>query len=207
MSAGSSWPNGRNVSRETLERLEHFVATLRKWNPKINLVASSTLGNVWQRHIDDSIQVFDLAPSAGEQWADLGSGGGFPGIVAAILSAAERPEMMITLVESDKRKAAFLNTVIKELGLHASVLAERIESVPPLAADILSARALAPLPDLLAYAEKHMSPGGAAIFPKGIRHVEEIERALEDWRFTLQKIPSKTDPSAVVLLIGGIARV
>ena len=197
----------RDVSRETEERLAHLVALIEKWNPRINLIAKSTVPEIWTRHILDSAQLFDLAPVGAERWADLGSGGGFPGLVVAILAKAERPGLKATLVESDARKAAFLTTAVRELALNADVRAERIESLPPIQADVLSARALAPLATLLGHAERHLRPGGTALFAKGATHGAELAAALETWRFSYEKHPSKTDPRAVILSIEGIARV
>lgn len=196
-----------DVSRETFDRLERLVALLKKWNPAINLVARSTLDDVWQRHIVDSAQIFGLAPTGATHWADLGSGGGFPGLVIAILASQLRPDLRVTLVESDKRKAAFLRTAAQELGVEAKVIASRIEEVPPLRADVLSARALASLTVLLGFAERHLLPSGTALFPKGARHAQEVSEALAMWRFDVQNIPSLTDPEAVILQIRGLARV
>jgi 16S rRNA (guanine527-N7)-methyltransferase len=197
----------RIVSRETLGRLERYEALIRKWTPAINLVSGATLGHLWTRHFLDSIQVFDLAPQTAQTWADFGSGGGFPGLIVATLAAAERPDLAVTLVESDQRKAAFLAAAARELGLSVAIRAERIESLPPLAADVISARALAPLDALLGHAERHLAPQGVAIFPKGAGFRDELSRALEHWRFNHQKEPSKTDAKGVVLIVGGISRV
>ena len=195
-----------NVSRETAARLDTYAALLEKWNPAINLVAKSTLAALWPRHILDSAQLLALAPPGARRWADLGSGGGFPGLVIAILAADTAPDLRLTLVESDRRKAAFLETVLRETGISATVAAERIEDLPPLAANIVSARALAPLPVLLGHAHRHLAPGGIALFPKGARHRGEIAESLERWRFSVQKHPSRTDPDAVILSIGDIER-
>jgi len=197
----------RDVSRETLARLETYAGLLEKWNPAINLVAKSTLPDLWSRHFLDSAQLFDLRPEGARRWADLGSGGGFPGLVVAILAAEEAPQMRVALVESDHRKAAFLRTVVRETGISADIHAERIETLAPLAADVLSARALAPLSQLLGFAERHLSPSGRALFPKGATYQAELTEALAQWRFDVQKTPSKTDPGSVILSIGGIARV
>lgn len=195
-----------NVSRETAARLDTYAALLEKWNPAINLVAKSTLAELWRRHILDSAQLLALAPPGARLWADLGSGGGFPGLVVAILAADTAPDLRLTLVESDRRKAAFLETVLRETGISATVAAERIEDLAPLEADIVSARALAPLPALLGHAHRHLAPGGIALFPKGARHRGEIAESLERWRFSVQKHPSRTDPDAVILSIGDIER-
>lgn len=195
-----------DVSRETLERLKTYESLLRKWNPAINLVAKSTLDDAWTRHILDSVQVFDLGQGA-THWADLGSGGGFPGMVVAILAAERTPELKVTLVESDQRKATFLRTVARETGVSANVISRRIEQVDPLGADVVSARALASLDMLLGFAERHMKHTGKAIFLKGENYQQEIDAALASWRFNVQKTPSKTDSRAVILSIGELSRV
>jgi 16S rRNA (guanine527-N7)-methyltransferase len=196
-----------DVSRETLARLDSYAALLEKWNPSINLVSKSTLPELWTRHFLDSAQILELAPEEAKSWVDLGTGGGFPGMIVAILAAGSRPGLRVTCVESDLRKATFLRTVAREAGIAAEVIARRIEEVPPLGADVVSARALAPLADLLAHAHRHLKPGGVALFPKGASHAEEVARALETWSFRLDTYPSKTDPEAIVLKLGDIRRV
>ena len=196
----------RSVSRETMARLRIYEALLRKWNPTINLVSRSTLEDVWSRHFRDSAQLYDLAGPGWSNWADLGSGGGFPGLVIAIMAAESRPGTTITLVESDQRKATFLRTVAYETGLTLKVLADRAESLAPLAVDVLSARALAPLERLMSFAERHLAPDGVALFPKGVNHAAELRQALEAWRFSHDAAVSETDPSAVVYSIKGILR-
>ncbi|MCX7644652.1 MAG: 16S rRNA (guanine(527)-N(7))-methyltransferase RsmG [Rhodobacteraceae bacterium] len=194
------------VSRETADRLDALMALLHKWNRAINLVGRSTLAEAWTRHVLDSAQLLDLAPAAARHWADLGSGGGFPGLVIAILAVEKAPDLRVSLVEADLRKAEFLRSAARTCGVPARVIAERIESVPPLGADVVSARALAPLPALLAHAARHLAHGGSALFPKGAGHEAEIAAALERWRFSVQKFPSRTDRDSVVLRIGDIAR-
>ncbi|TCO73434.1 16S rRNA (guanine(527)-N(7))-methyltransferase RsmG [Rhodovulum euryhalinum] len=197
-----------DVSRETSARLTRYAALLRKWSPVINLVARSTLDVLEERHLLDSAQVFEHLPSRAQRWTDLGSGGGFPGLVVAILAAECAPELEVDLIESDQRKAVFLRTVAQELGLtNVTVFSERIEDVPPRGSDVVSARALAPLSALLGHADRHLARDGIALFPKGVRHAAELDEALASWRFDVQKIPSTTDPQAVILKIGGIARV
>ena len=156
-----------NVSRETFERLEHFAALLTRWNPRINLVAKSTLSGVWTRHIQDSLQVLRAVSDPVDHWADLGSGGGFPGLVVALAAPEHGSIGRVTLVDSDQRKATFLRTVLRETGVDASVIAGRIEQIEPLEADILSARALADLTVLLGFAERHLHPDGRCLFQKG----------------------------------------
>lgn len=196
-----------SVSRETVDRMEVYAALLQKWSPKINLVARSTLDSLWERHFHDSAQLFDLAPENAENWVDLGSGGGFPGAVIAILAAEKRPHLHLTCVESDQRKAVFLRTVFRETGVSAKVQSARIEEIHPQEADVLSARALAPLDDLLSHAQRHLSPGGTALFLKGAEHATEVKEALETWTFQVDTIQSETNPNAVILKMREIRRV
>lgn len=196
-----------DVSRETLERLDIYAALLEKWNPSINLVAKSTLGQIWDRHFFDSAQILAISDLQEGQWVDLGTGGGFPGLIVAILAAEARAGVSMTCIESDLRKAAFLLTVIRESGLAVRVLTDRIEVVPPLKADVVSARALAPLSQLLGYAERHLAENGKAYFLKGAKVGPELKQALETWSFELDTYPSKTDPEASILKIGDIRRV
>lgn len=198
---------GPSVSRETLERLKTYEALLRKWNQRINLVARSTLPDLWQRHFVDSMQIFDLAPPKVDHWVDLGSGAGFPGLVMAIMALDTGSPARVTLVESDARKCAFLQTVIRETGARARVINDRIENIPPLGADVLSARALSDLGALLGFAELHMRPDGVAIFPKGENWQKEVTAAQTAWTFTSQLAKSKTEEGPVILTITGVARV
>lgn len=198
---------GVDVSRETAGRLADYAALLRAWNPKINLVSKQTLTELETRHFADSAQLLALSPPDATTWADLGSGGGFPGLVVALLAAELRPALRVILVESDQRKAVFLRTVAQRTGVPATVLADRIEAVPPLGADVLSARALAPLTTLLDYADRHLAPTGTALFPKGANWRAEVDEALERWRFRCENLPSATSPGGAILRIGEIHRV
>lgn len=196
-----------NVSRETVERLEAYDAVLRKWNPKINLVSRNSLADLWTRHILDSVQVFRCVDSPKGKWVDIGSGGGFPGLVIAALAAEEAPELSVTLIESDQRKSAFLRAAARECGVKITVLSKRIEQAEPQNADVLSARALADLPMLLEFSEQHLKPEGTALFPKGASWKKEVDNSLQHWRFDAEPIISRTDPDAVVLKLKGILRV
>ncbi|MEM8802522.1 MAG: 16S rRNA (guanine(527)-N(7))-methyltransferase RsmG [Pseudomonadota bacterium] len=195
-----------DVSRETLERLDIYAELLRKWTAKINLVAASTLEELWIRHFLDSVQLLALAPH-GRHWVDLGSGGGFPGAVVAVLAREIHPETAFTLVEADQRKAAFLRNVFRETEVKGKVIAARAEKIASLHANILSARALAPLSNLLEFSERHIATDGCALFLKGKKANEEIAQALEHWRFDCETHVSKTDEDAVILKIGAIERV
>lgn len=192
------------VSRETHERLIAYEALVRKWNAKINLVAPSTLPEFNSRHIQDSIQIFDHVQFPEGNWVDLGSGGGLPGIVVSIY--AQKAPLTVSLVESDQRKSAFLRTVIRELSLqNVSIMTGRIENVPPLAANFVSARALAPLSVLLSMVRRHMHQDGTAIFLKGRSWKAECDAARKEWRFDVTSFPSKTDPDAAILKITGVS--
>ena len=207
MTARGALLSGLDVSRETWGRLELYESLLRKWNPAINLVSRATLDEIWTRHFADSAQLLLCAPETARHWVDLGAGGGFPGLVVAVLAREFRPGLSVTLVESDLRKCTFLREVARQIETPVTVLAERAESLPPLGADVVSARALAPLRDLLRLAERHLKPGGTALFPKGVNHDAELSDALETFRFTFQKRASQTDLQAVILSIGDLARV
>ena len=200
-----STENDLDVSRETFEKLEAFGELVRKWNPRINLVSKSSLEDLWTRHILDSVQVFNLAEGSGV-WVDLGSGGGFPGIVISIINQEER-NFDVVMVESDQRKSAFLRTAIRELDLAAKVKTERIEELECLEADVLSARALADLTKLLGFAELHLKRGGIALFPKGQSWQREDLEARQDWNYDLETVTSKTNSDAAILKIKDIARV
>jgi len=197
---------GRDVSRETVAALETYEALVRRWNPAINLVSPASLVSIRDRHTADSVQLMAWCPSGAQHWADLGSGGGFPGLVLAILAREEMPKLRMTLVESDARKSTFLRHAANELGLQVTVLTKRIEALPSLEADVISARALAALPALLDHAHRHLRRDGVAIFPKGARHAEELAEARSKWRFTAEQHSSTTDPEAAVLVIRNIER-
>ena len=206
MTGPEAFANQVDVSRETIRLLERLETLLKKWNPAINLVSPRTLAEIWTRHVLDSAQILQSVAQAPQHWADLGSGGGFPGLVVGVLAKEQLPDMQLTLVESDKRKAAFLLNAVRDLGLSAVVADQRIESLDPLKADVLSARALAPLETLLSYAERHLSPAGIALFPKGNRWREEVAQAQQTWSFEVEPKPSATDPESVVLKIKGLHR-
>lgn len=196
-----------SVSRETSEALERYLQLLRKWSPKINLVAPNTLGEAQTRHIEDSLQLLAIAPPEAVSWADLGSGGGFPGLAIAIAAKELRPELKFHLVESDQRKSVFLRTVSRETSTPVEIHSERIEMLSPLGVDIVSARAVAPLPKLLGYVHRHRKPDGLALLLKGGRYAEEIIDAERNWAFHYETVASKTSQDAVVLKIGELTHV
>lgn len=183
--------------------LERFVRLLAEWRRVHNLVGASTLAHVWTRHVADSLQLMEHAPAGWREWVDLGSGAGFPGLVVAIASKA-CAERHVTLVESTAKKSAFLRAAIRETGVNASVAAERIESHAKgfgRRADIVSARALAPLPALVALSEAYAHEGTLMLFPKGKEHVQEIEAASHRWSFDVIDFKSVTDSNGRILAI------
>ncbi|MFT4149243.1 MAG: 16S rRNA (guanine(527)-N(7))-methyltransferase RsmG [Paracoccaceae bacterium] len=193
------------VSRETRDRLERFAALLLKWNEKINLIGKSTVAQIWDRHIHDSLQIAQIAIGSNPKvWADLGSGGGFPGLVAAIALQGAGSETVFHLVESDQRKAAFLREAARQLETDIVVHASRIEETEPLTASVVSARALAPLRHLCDLSARHLSSGGIAVFPKGASWRSEVEEARTAWAFDLDVHASVTDPQAAILVLRGL---
>jgi len=190
-------------SPETAARLAGYRDLLLRWNTRINLISEETATEIDQRHIADCAQLQPLLPPAGPI-ADIGSGAGLPGLVLAIL----QPDREINLVESDKRKGAFLVEASAQLKLPmVRVHPCRAENgkLPPLSA--ITARALAPLAILLPYADKFLAPGGVAVFPKGKTAEKELTEAAQGWHFTCERFPSTTNPEATILRLSNIHRV
>ncbi len=207
MSVGRDWfREAFAASDDEMAKLDRFAQILIKWNPHINLVAESSLVDVWARHIADSAQLFASHSVATGSWIDLGSGGGLPGAVVAILADCREKDIRVTLVESDQRKAAFLRAVSRETKTAFKVIAGRAENIDPQNADIISARALAPLERLLELAERHLSLDGRCLFLKGEAHEAELLDALAKWQFTYHKEQSLSHPSGTVLSIGDLRR-
>jgi 16S rRNA (guanine527-N7)-methyltransferase len=189
------------VSRETGERLDLLVAELRRWQGIKNLVGPGTLDAVWTRHIADSLQLLDLAPEA-RAWVDLGSGAGFPGLVIGIAALA-REGMRVDLVESNGRKCAFLRHVARLTGAPVTAHQARLEDVIGrfTGADVVTARALAPLSRLLAWAAPLLTTGTTGLFPKGREVDAELTEAAKSWRFDAELVPSRTDSAARIVRI------
>jgi len=194
------------ASPETAARLDALVATLTRWAPRINLVARSTLETVWTRHVEDSAQLLDLVPTTARRWVDLGAGAGFPGLVIAAIAAERAPDLTLTLVESDSRKAAFLGAAARQMAVDVTIRISRIEALTSDAFDVVSARALAPLPKLLEYAAPLLAPNGVAVFPKGEGWKGELTEASERWHMAADVRPSVTHRDAVILVLSEIAR-
>ena len=188
-----------DVSRETRDQLEALVHTLGRWQKAINLVGKGTLEDIWVRHILDSAQLVPLIPKTAKSLVDLGSGGGFPGLVLAAL----RPDMQMTLVEADARKGAFLGEASRRMSLKTlpKVVISRIEAAPAVKAEIVTARALAPLGQLLAWAAPHRADKAICLFHKGKGWQAELTEAMKDWDIAAQPFSSVTDRDAVLLRI------
>lgn len=194
---------GIDVSRETLARLETYAALLVKWQAKINLVGPATLPDLWRRHFLDSAQLLPLLPPAPGVLVDLGSGAGFPGLVLAIMS-----EWRVHLVDSDQRKCAFLRQVALDTGVNTRVAihAQRFEAVAGYKAEIVTARACAPLAALLGYALPFLGENGRCLFLKGAQAEEELTAAEADWNMQVERRPSLTDPAGTIFVIEQLKR-
>lgn len=203
-----------SMSSQALDRTRIYLERLRTWQKTMNLVAPSTLDTAWCRHFADSAQLAALAPRETRTWIDLGSGAGFPGLVIAIM-LAERNEQStkVVLIESDTRKCAFLREVVRAMGISTAVsveiLNERIEKAATQArigvAEVVSARALAPLDRLIAYAEPWLTAGATGLFLKGRGAETELAEAEKQWRLDREIVPSLTDPDGRIIVVRSIA--
>jgi len=191
-----------DVSRETLDRLETYTALLRKWAPRINLVGRSTLDDLWRRHMLDSAQLYPHLPPHARTLVDLGSGAGFPGMVLAIMGVPD-----VHLIESNQRKCAFLREVARATGIKVTVHAARAEELVPFPADVVTARALAPLSILLEYAEPFLTPSSVCLFLKGRRYEEELTETQKKWNITHHMFSSLTEPEGGILRLEAVSRV
>jgi 16S rRNA (guanine527-N7)-methyltransferase len=190
------------VSSDITERLRRFTELLLTWNASLNLIAPGDAAAVWERHVEDSLQLAALIPAGVDRAVDLGSGGGFPGLVLAVATG-----IRFDLIESDRRKAAFLRSAILETGAPATVHARRIEAaaVPP--APLVTARALAPLTRLLPLAARLLAPGGVCLFLKGARVQEELASVAGAWRMETETLPSRTHTDGTILRLRGLRQV
>ena len=198
----------RLVSCETSARLERFVELLLAWQKHTNLIARSTMPVIWTRHIADSLQLLDLAPQA-KVWTDLGSGAGFPGLVIAC-ALAGTPGAKVHVVESIGKKATFLRAAVQVTGAPAVVHAMRIEDFvdkAPESIDVVTARALAPLPKLLPLAYPLLKKGALGLFPKGQDVASELTEAAKYWKFEAELSASSSSPDGRILQVKGLSRV
>ncbi len=190
-----------NVSRETLERLKLYLDFLTRWQRAINLVGPKTLADPWRRHILDSAQLIPYLPSRESMIVDLGSGAGLPGLILSVLGQSN-----VHLVESDQRKAQFLKEAARNLGVDVTIHVKRIEVMGPISPDVLTARALAPLPLLLTLAQPFLRRNTICLFLKGRHGKDELTEAKKSWMMASQIFPSRSDPSASVLKLWEIER-
>jgi 16S rRNA (guanine527-N7)-methyltransferase len=190
-----------HVSRETLERLTVYLELLRRWQRAVNLVGRGTLADPWRRHVLDCAQLAPHVPAGAATVVDLGSGAGFPGMVLSIMGVRG-----IHLVESDRRKAQFLRAVARATGASVQVHAERIERMRGWPADVVTARALAPLPRLLVLAERFMTSDSVCLFLKGRSGARELTEARVTWHMEAEMFPSRSEPTGMVLQLRGIRR-
>lgn len=193
-----------DVSRETMEKFHIYEALLKKWTKKINLVAPSTVNDIWWRHFADSAQIVNHVPMRCRTWVDLGSGAGFPGLVSAIL--LQEAGIDFHLVESDQRKASFLRTVSRETSIKTQIHAKRIEDIDIPNADVVSARALANLEQLLSYSEPFTTKNSVFLLLKGKTWQEELANAQKLWQMEVNNIESLTENEARLLEITSVER-
>jgi len=184
------------VSYETLGKLDLYAKLLQDWGQKFNLVAKSTLPHIWSRHFIDCAQLINSMPKSAKNTADMGSGAGFPGLVLSIMGAPH-----VILIEATGKKANFLREVIQELKLDATVLQQRVEETKTLKADVITARALSPLPDLLKLANRLTKEDSLCLFLKGKNADAELTESKKHWTFECDKLPSLSDNTGSVLIL------
>lgn len=198
--------NNLDVSRETSHKLETYKERLLLWNKKINLISKKSTDDIWSRHFLDSAQVFSTLTTGQTKLLDFGSGGGFPGMVLAIIAAEKLPLMRVEMVESDQRKAVFLRDTVRFLGLSSVVWSDRVENIVEMNSDVVTARALAPLKKLLFFSNRHLKKEGFCVFLKGESYKEEIKEALECWSFSIKIKESVTNPLSAMLIISDLEK-
>ncbi len=215
----AEFQNDTGVSRETLDRLTAYVDLLETWQKKINLIGPKTLSQVWRRHILDSAQIMALIrhPPGGriaaEEGAgppriliDLGSGAGFPGLVLAVMDREAQLPLEVHLIESDQRKCVFLREAARIAEVEVTVHETRAEDLTPFTADIITARACAPLDRLLGYAHRFWGPGTTGLFHKGQDVEKELVQATKSWSMVTQLCPSRSDPSGFIVSVNDLLK-
>lgn len=190
-----------NVSRETKEKLVHYVSLLEKWNKSINLIAPSTVSDIWHRHIEDSLQMLPLLPSKPTEILDIGSGAGLPGIIISLST-----DHKVTLVDSDKKKGLFLKEIRRHLNASYDIICDRAENIPHQKYGIVTSRACANLSGLLALSHPFLEEKSFCLFHKGKNYSKEVEEAEKKWLFDLEITPSTTDIDAALLKLSNIQR-
>ncbi len=203
-------PDGRaevaaRVSRETLERLDRYEALLVRWQAAFNLVGPATLADFWRRHALDSLQLLDVAPPSALRWTDIGSGAGFPGLVLAA-ALCERPGACMRLIEPNHKRAAFLREAARALAAPVVVTAAKVENAPVEPCDIVTARAVAPLTDLLGMAEPYLAAGAMGLFLKGQDIVSELTEAARYWSIEAEIVSSRSDERGRILVVKEVRR-
>lgn len=190
-----------DLGEPILDKLQRYAELLVRWQKTINLVGPSTVPDLWRRHFLDSAQLLACLPPSTQRLVDLGSGAGFPGLVLAILGVAQ-----VHLIESDQRKCAFLREVARSVSVPVTIHAQRIEAVQPFEADVVTARALAPVSTLLALAVPFCQRKGHCLFLKGQKLDEELILAAKEWKMQTEKISSRSDPSGMIVRIKEVCR-
>jgi 16S rRNA (guanine527-N7)-methyltransferase len=189
------------LTSDTTTRLRRFADLLLRWNATLNLIADGDEDLLWERHIADSLQLVPLLPPGIDRAVDLGSGGGFPGLVLAIATGVP-----FDLIEADRRKASFLRTAVLETKAPATVHCCRIEHAAVAPARLVTARALAPLPRLLPLAARFLTSDGMCLLLKGAKAEEELAATARDWTMTVERVPSRSSPDGVVLRLAALRR-
>ena len=197
-----NYPFLKSVSRETIEKLEIYISLLQQWNKKINLVSQQGMDQVWKRHVYDSFQLIRYLDSSVKSIADLGSGGGFPGLILALST-----DIPVILIQSDMRKTIFLREVLRQTKTQATVLCQRIENVNAISADVVTARALTSLTQLLEFSKNILNKNGYCLFLKGRSVNLEIEEAQKDWKINYKTFSSQTNADGVIVKINQFERV
>ena len=190
-----------NVSRETLNGFYEYETLLSKWNEKINLVSKNTLMDIWERHFLDSGQIIKHVEASGKRWVDVGSGAGFPGLVVALLLRDRKIDCDLVLVEKNPKKVFFLNEVIRKLNLSVEVVNDNIDTLEPLNADILTARAFSELNNLIEIAFRHRKKEGICLFLKGENYRIELDKTLNYWFFDYDIVDSLSSSSGKIIRV------
>ncbi|MBR1648561.1 MAG: 16S rRNA (guanine(527)-N(7))-methyltransferase RsmG [Alphaproteobacteria bacterium] len=195
-----------NVSRETFLKLKLYHQSLIEWQNKFNLVSPSSLNQAWNRHFEDSMQLFSLIPPTSKTLLDMGSGAGFPGMVLAIMANEKTPYLKVSLVDSVTKKTLYLKHVKEITQTDAEIINARVESLFKRKFDVITARAVTALNDLLGYAHPLLNSYGTCIFPKGRSWCEEVEKARKEWNFSLNPLSSTTSEEGKILVITELAK-
>lgn len=195
-----------NVSRETINDLENYKTLVLEWNERFNLISKSSVNYIWDRHIIDSLQLYEYLKDDDVLLYDFGSGAGFPAIVLSIVAKEKNPNLKIVLIESIKKKATFLEEVKNRLNLNIDVVNDRIENIKKIKVNVITSRAMASLNKLLEYANPFCNKKTRLIFPKGIKWEEELKEAKKNWIFDYNVIGSKTDETGHIFIISNLRR-